>query len=78
MPLKTTVVKLRNRLRIAAYRYRLPVREVLLFSCGDAYPICPRCGSMLEREYVRFCDCCGQRLAWQFLDSAAVIHAPRE
>lgn len=29
------------------------------------YPVCPRCDQTFEREYQRFCDRCGQRLAWR-------------
>lgn len=59
------------------YRIPMPVKEVLLFSCGDSYPICPRCGESFDREYMLFCDRCGQRLAWEFYEFAAIIYAPR-
>lgn len=32
---------------------------------GYEYPVCPRCNRTFEREYQRFCDRCGQRLAWR-------------
>ena len=28
------------------------------------YPVCPRCGITMEREYQHFCDRCGQQLDW--------------
>ena len=31
----------------------------------------------LDREYMSYCDRCGQRLAWDFLDFANIIFAPR-
>ena len=29
------------------------------------YPVCPRCKTSMDRDYVKFCDRCGQRLAWR-------------
>lgn len=65
--------------RISAFLYRmpLPVTKVLVFSHGDSYPICPRCDCTVDREYMRFCDRCGQRLCWELFDHANVVHAPR-
>lgn len=79
MPLKTKTEGRRNSLRVAAYLYRipLPVREVLQFPSGYCYPICPRCDRTLEREYMSFCDRCGQRLAWNHFDKADAVFAPR-
>ena len=31
-----------------------------------------------EREYMNYCDRCGQRLGWELFDSAKVIRAPRK
>lgn len=31
---------------------------------STSYPVCPRCNISVEREYMAFCDRCGQRLAW--------------
>ena len=79
MLLKPVIAMRRKFSYIAAYYYRVPlqVRERLLFSNGDSYPICPRCGNTADREYMRFCDQCGQRLAWNVFDSAQIISAPR-
>ena len=75
MPLKTTITRLRKPSRIGAYLYRipLPVTKVMVHCSGDSYPMCPRCDCTLEREYVRFCDRCGQRLSWMRLDAAKVV-----
>ena len=66
-------------MRISAllYRLQLPVTKVLVFLHGDSYPICPRCDCTVDREYMRFCDRCGQHLNWDFFDHATVIRAPR-
>ena len=79
MPLKQTATKQRRFQAIEAVSYRVPLEvwEVLLSRSGVSYPICPRCNNSLDREYMRFCDRCGQHLAWEFLDYAKVIHAPR-
>ena len=71
--------KPRNFSRFSAWTYRipLPVRKVLLLVNGDSYPICPRCDRALDREYMNFCDNCGQRLEWSYFDFASVVHTPR-
>lgn len=51
------------------YRSARVVREIVV--CQDhlgeiGLYICPRCDSLLDREFVRFCDRCGQRLDWRF------------
>ena len=63
--------------RAASYRIPLPVVEVVVLRSGDGYCVCPRCNTLLDREYMRFCDCCGQHLAWELLDFARVVPAPR-
>lgn len=49
---------------IVSYRFPRPVIKVLLLPNNDSFPLCPRCGISLEREYMTFCDRCGQHLAW--------------
>ncbi len=58
---------------------RIPkeVATVLVLRHGLSYPICPRCDSTIEREYMCYCDRCGQHLSWRKFDKAAIIHAPR-
>ena len=60
-----------------SYRVPLPVAEVVVLRSGDGYCVCPRCDSLLDREYMRYCDRCGQHLAWELLDHARVVPAPR-
>lgn len=45
------------------YRTPLPVRESRQFYDGG-YAVCPRCRSTLPRDYMHYCDRCGQRLSW--------------
>lgn len=61
-----------------SYRIPFPVVEVVVIRSGDGYCVCPRCDSLLDREYMRFCDRCGQHLAWELLDHARVVQAPRK
>ena len=41
------------------------------------YPVCPRCGISLDREYQSFCDRCGQRLDWKHYKEAQIIYPDR-
>lgn len=61
-----------------SYRIPLTIREVLVLQSGDEYCICPRCDKLLNREYMHFCDHCGQKLDWHFLDHAKIVLAPRK
>lgn len=58
--------------------YRLPiaVTEIHVFpycSGGPSYPVCPRCGATMEREYMAFCSRCGQKLDWRRYSYARVV-----
>ena len=79
MPSKTATKKQHKEGRISAILYRvpLPVTQVLVLLHGDMYPICPRCDCTIDREYMNFCDRCGQRLGWKLLDFAKEVKAPR-
>ena len=79
MPLKEKTARQRNFFVFLAVQYRipLPVKEILQLPNGDGYPICPRCDMTIEREYMHFCDRCGQKLSWEQFDYASVIYAPR-
>lgn len=55
------------------YRRPMPVRELARYRSGDTYPICPQCGSAMEREYQNYCDRCGQMLGWKQLGRARVV-----
>lgn len=56
-----------------AFRRPMAVTEALRFRTGGTYPVCPRCGVTMEREYQNFCDRCGQRLEWSRFDRATVV-----
>ena len=50
---------------LAGYRMKRPVTEVMLFPDGNGYYVCPRCHVTMEREFMHFCDRCGQHLDWK-------------
>ena len=35
--------------------------------------ICPRCGITMEREFMSYCDRCGQCLGWKHYKKAVII-----
>ena len=80
MPLKAENQMQHKRGHISAVLYRipLPVIAVLELRPSDYYPICPRCDRTMDREYMNYCDRCGQCLGWGMFDFAKVIHVPRK
>ena len=61
-----------------AQSYRTPMRVTAVRRYLDCpqlftYPICPRCGSTMDREYQAYCDRCGQALDWKGFSTAVVI-----
>ena len=61
-----------------SYRFPKPVKKVLLLPNNDSYPLCPRCGFSLEREYMAFCDRCGQHLTWKIFPLVIVHYKSSE
>lgn len=59
-----------------SFRKPLAVLQMLQLENGTVFPVCPRCRSSLDREYVNYCDRCGQRLDWKRLSSAEIIYSP--
>ena len=57
-------------LEAITYRVPLPVTKVIVYRSGTSCPVCPRCSMSLEREYMAFCDRCGQKLNWDLLEHA--------
>lgn len=56
-----------------SFRYPQQVTDgVYYLRARCYYPLCPRCRETLAREYVSFCDRCGQRLDWDAFDHALV------
>lgn len=63
---------------INAVSYRKPrsVIKVIQYSDGNCFPVCPRCSISMDKEYMSYCDRCGQRLRWKHFDRAEVCHPP--
>lgn len=59
-----------------AIRYRIPkdVTYVMEFPKKNYYPVCPNCKSTIEREYMHFCDRCGQKLGWRQFGKATIAY----
>ena len=74
-------VRTRRRKRIARWRhacsYRSPMQVKLYMRtwCRDYYPICPRCSSSMDRDFVSYCNQCGQKMAWDQLNEVCFIKA---
>ncbi len=53
--------------RSRSFRAIKPVSDYILIpsATGDSfYYLCPTCRILLPREYMHFCDHCGQHLGW--------------
>lgn len=66
---------------LASYRFALPVTELMVFETGqrtDYYYVCPRCGVTLEREFLGYCDRCGQHLDWKNYKKVKLVYPGRD
>ena len=61
-------------MRFAECRMEIPIKEVMVFPNGHAYYICPRCNLTLDREFMAYCDRCGQHLGWRNYKKANVVY----
>ena len=63
-----------------AISYRMPmmVKDAIVFRrrpVEDIYYCCPRCQRTLNREFLSFCDGCGQCLDWsEYRKAKRTIH----
>lgn len=58
--------------------YRTPMKIIEskkfpVYKDTSIYYVCPRCKITLEREFMNFCDRCGQCLDWKGYRKAKVI-----
>lgn len=58
----------------SGYRKAWCIEEIMVFPNGMGYYVCPRCRITLEREFVAYCDRCGQHLGWKGYRKVRVIH----
>ena len=59
---------------LSSYRLQMPITEVMIFPNGYAYYVCPRCHITVEREFMTYCNRCGQRLGWKNYKKAKAIY----
>lgn len=50
--------------RELSFRVPMKVVDFKRFKVDGCYSACPRCATTLDREYMNFCDRCGQKLEW--------------
>ncbi len=49
----------------ASYRRAMAVTERVTYRDHSSYFLCPRCHIPLAREFMAYCDRCGQKLSWR-------------
>lgn len=60
-----------------SYRCPMLVRELMVFPTKPehySYYVCPRCQITVEREFMKYCDRCGQCLDWSRYEQAKIIY----
>ncbi len=61
---------------LSSFRQAMPVTEGVVFIFEwrkTIYYRCPRCTTTLEREFVSFCDRCGQCLDWKGYKQVKIV-----
>lgn len=53
-----------NVTKILSYRIFMEVNRLFTDAQGNTFPLCPRCANIIDREFMNYCSCCGQHLAW--------------
>lgn len=57
-----------------SYRHKMQIKENVLYTEDDnLYPLCPRCSKVMDREYLRYCSGCGQKLSWINWDKSPIV-----
>lgn len=69
---KQFIKKLEKSAGCESFRTPMQVTDVVVNRYNDSYPQCPRCSSTLEREYMSYCNICGQCLSWKGFNRARV------
>lgn len=67
-------IMLLEKRRTDAESYRTPMAVTQVRKYRNAtYYICPRCSVTMEREFMAYCDRCGQCLKWKHYRQARVV-----
>ena len=66
---------------LMTYRVPMMVKDMVSFYHfpeDDAYYRCPRCQELLPREFMAYCDRCGQCLDWrEYRKAKCTYHRPK-
>ena len=66
---------------VITYRTPMMVKDALVFRRwpeDDIYYRCPRCQKLLNREFMAYCDSCGQCLDWSdYKKAKRTVRKPR-
>lgn len=66
----------------ASYRVGMRVTEMIVYQSAfggqTGYYRCPRCHITMDREFMAFCDRCGQHLDWKDYQKAKVIYPGKQ
>ena len=56
-------------------QFRIPklVSDLMIFP-DTSFFVCPQCGITLEREFMKYCDCCGQCLNWKNYKKPRIVY----
>lgn len=62
--------------RHQSYRDPMMVTQMRIFSGQNVngYYICPRCHATMDREFMAYCDRCGQCLDWRNYEKAVIVY----
>jgi uncharacterized paraquat-inducible protein A len=75
---ESLMLALQSLLDLASYRNPRQISEVVVFQSHTGptgYYVCPRCDITLDREFMAYCDRCGQCLNWKGYRKAKVRYA---
>ena len=66
---------------LMTYRVPMIVDEAIIYRKAlgdDTFYCCPRCQNTLEREFMAYCDRCGQCLDWSdYRNAKRIYHQPK-
>ena len=66
---------------LMTYRVPMMVKDLVAFYHfpeDDVYYLCPRCQELLPREFMAYCDRCGQCLDWsEYRKAERTYHQPK-
>lgn len=60
-----------------SYRFPMQVHELMVFPDSwvpTSFYVCPRCRNTIDREYMAYCDRCGQCLDWTMHAQAKIVY----